>query len=209
MALYQFRLPDVGEGVAEAEITVWHVKAGDRVREDQSLVDVMTDKATVDMTSPVDGVVTAIHGEVGTMLPVGAVLVELEIEEAAAPDALVEVSPDPVEAPSPATPPVRPDFVPRDLSAPGTMPPAAPSTRRRARQAGIDLRDVPGSGPAGRITSHDLDAYVARGAAAPGSGEDRSAARNGVSETRIIGLRRKIAEKMQEAKRRIPHITYV
>ena len=82
MGLFQFRLPDVGEGVAEAEITVWHVKVGDVVREDQSLVDVMTDKATVDMTSPVDGVIKAIHGEVGAMVPVGSILVEFEVENA-------------------------------------------------------------------------------------------------------------------------------
>src|SRR4051794_16368661 len=85
MSLFQFRLPDIGEGVAEAEITVWHVKVGERVKEDQSLVDVMTDKATVDMTSPVDGVVAAIHGEVGAMVPVGSVLVEFEIEDGEVP----------------------------------------------------------------------------------------------------------------------------
>ncbi|MDH7637637.1 dihydrolipoamide acetyltransferase family protein [Sphingomonas oryzagri] len=205
MGLYQFRLPDVGEGVAEAEVTVWHVKPGDVVKEDQSLVDVMTDKATVDMTSPVDGVVTAIHGVVGAMMPVGSVLVELEVT----PEAATEPTPVAVSEPLATTVAASASapssgFVPRAPSA-DLMPAAAPSTRRRAKQAGIDLRDVPGSGSGGRITSHDLDAILAQRQAPPSS----VAPRTDVHETRIIGLRRKIAEKMQEAKRRIPHIAYV
>ncbi len=197
MGLYQFRLPDIGEGVAEAEITVWHVKVGDRVSEDQSLVDVMTDKATVDMTSPVDGVVTAIHGELGTSVPVGSVLVELEVEDKA-------------EAVATPSAPSQPDTSP-PTKAPmpsGPAPVAAPSTRRRAKQAGIDLKDVPSSSPTGRVTSHDLDTYLER--RRPTSVRaDRYARRDGVTDTRIIGLRRKIADKMQDAKRRIPHISYV
>jgi 2-oxoisovalerate dehydrogenase E2 component (dihydrolipoyl transacylase) len=211
MGLYQFRLPDVGEGVAEAEITVWHVKVGDSVQEDQSLVDVMTDKATVDMTSPVDGVVRAIHGEVGAMVPVGSVLVELDIGGAeAAPEA-----PAPESTPEAARPieqaawPTGDAFVPRQESAGHAAPLAAPSTRRRAKQAGVALEDVTGTGPAGRILPTDLDAFIAQGAAAPAPRDTRYAARDRVTETRIVGLRRKIAEKMQEAKRRIPHITYV
>jgi 2-oxoisovalerate dehydrogenase E2 component (dihydrolipoyl transacylase) len=218
MGLYQFRLPDIGEGVAEAEITVWHVKVGDTVKEDQSLVDVMTDKATVDMTSPVDGVIRAIHGEIGSLMPVGSVLVEFDIGDiaevesaavltgrAAAPEKLPDIPPittaQRVATVSPAP------FVPRPETSLGVTPAAAPSTRRRAKQAGIDLRDIPAGGPGGRITSHDLDAYLAR-KAAPASGADLLA-RTGITDTRIIGLRRKIAEKMQEAKRRIPHIAYI
>jgi 2-oxoisovalerate dehydrogenase E2 component (dihydrolipoyl transacylase) len=194
MALYQFRLPDVGEGVAEAEISVWHVKPGDVVKEDESLVDVMTDKATVDMTSPVDGVVKAVHGEIGARMPVGSVLVELEI--AGEGDA-----PAPPQAGMPSAKASQERVSMHD------MPAAAPSTRRRAKRAGIDLRDVRGSGPGGRITSHDMDAHLTRSAST--TAEYRPAARTGVHETRIIGLRRKIAEKMQDAKRRIPHIAYV
>lgn len=217
MGSYHFRLPDVGEGVAEAEIVIWHVKPGDTIKEDQSLVDVMTDKATVDMTSPVDGIVTAIHGEIGSMLPVGSVLVELEVEgegnvsateeerPAAAPPAPTS-APAKVPAPAagfsvakPATPSVRKA---------GETAFAAPATRRRAFDLGIPLQYVASSGPGGRITSDDLDAYIASGGqiAATAGG---LTPKTGIEDTRIIGLRRKIAEKMQDAKRRIPHIAYV
>ncbi|CAN5309877.1 dihydrolipoamide acetyltransferase family protein [soil metagenome] len=224
MGLYLFRLPDVGEGVAEAEIVAWLVKVGDVVEEDQNLAEVMTDKATVEISSPVAGVVTAIHGEVGGMLPVGAVLVEFESEAgsdvaaalapvaAAAPP--VEVAPAPAPEISVAAAPVRPAplaSAPRAASsgrAAGEAPLAAPSTRRRALDLGVSLIQVPGSGPAGRITPDDLDAFLASDGKAASAGSSL-VARDGVNDTRIIGLRRKIAEKMQEAKRRIPHINYV
>ncbi len=223
MGHYHFRLPDVGEGVAEAEIVVWHVKVGDTVREDQSLVDVMTDKATVDMTSPVDGVVIAVHGEIGSMLAVGAVLVELEVDGpgnvsaepatatvparevalAAPPTAVVAPAPKPLPIPERAQAATS-RAVPRRF---GEAPFAAPATRRRAYELGIPLQFVTGAGPGGRVLPEDLDAYIASGGRAPsGSGPIE---KQGVSDTRIIGLRRKIAEKMQDAKRRIPHIAYV
>lgn len=233
MGLYHFHLPDVGEGVAEAEIIVWHVKPGERISEDQNLVDVMTDKATVEMTSPVDGVVLAVHGEVGAMMPVGSVLVELEVEGAGnvAADAVAE---KPAEAPekaaksiAPPLPKVEPSPAVTSAPAPavavpaasfsvsagrartvGEAPFAAPATRRRAHELGIPLQFVPGTGPGGRILSADLDAYVAAGGASGGAASV-ARERTGVTEERILGLRRKIAEKMQEAKRRIPHIAYV
>jgi 2-oxoisovalerate dehydrogenase E2 component (dihydrolipoyl transacylase) len=203
MGRYLFRLPDVGEGVAEAEIVMWHVAVGDTIKEDQSLVDVMTDKATVDMTSPVDGVVKAIHGEIGAMLPVGSVLVELEVEGAGNAEveaAVVEAAPEPVAIEPIVEAPVASPVVARE-------PLAAPATRRRAQEAGVALHQVPGTGPNGRITRNDLEAYIA-GGSAPAK-RSSGVARTGVHETRVIGLRRKIAEKMQEAKRRIPHIAYV
>ena len=216
MGLYQFHLPDIGEGVAEAEITVWHVKVGDLVKEDQSLVDVMTDKATVDMTSPVDGVIKAIHGEVGAMMPVGSVLVEFEVENAGGEDPVAASVPSPAEPEAQrrvvppaiaAAPAAQAARAPREASIDRPVPAASPSTRRRAKQAGIDLRDIPSELGGGRITSHDLDAYLAHQS---GAGADTLlVARTGISETRIIGLRRRIAEKMQEAKRRIPHIAYI
>ena len=216
MGLYQFHLPDIGEGVAEAEITVWHVKVGDLVKEDQSLVDVMTDKATVDMTSPVDGVIKAIHGEVGAMMPVGSVLVEFEVENAGGEDPVAASVPSPAEPEAQrrvvppaiaAAPAAQAASAPREASIDRPVPAASPSTRRRAKQAGIDLRDIPSELGGGRITSHDLDAYLAHQS---GAGADTLlVARTGISETRIIGLRRRIAEKMQEAKRRIPHIAYI
>lgn len=233
MGRYLFRLPDVGEGVAEAEIVVWHVKPGDAVKEDQSLVDVMTDKATVDMTSPVDGVVTAIHGDIGSMLPVGSVLVELEVEGEG--NAAVEEGRDALSAPfeaskEPTTAPVQraappelapsnsteaPKPAPKSVPQPalprrttGDTPLASPATRRRAFDLGIPLQFVVGTGPGGRITADDLNAFIKSGEPTP-SADSRYAIRDGIEDTRIIGLRRKIAEKMQDAKRRIPHITYV
>lgn len=237
MGLYHFRLPDVGEGVAEAEVVVWHVKPGDAVKEDQSLVDVMTDKATVDMTSPVDGTVIAIHGTVGEMKAVGTVLIELEVEGAgnvsagtvapAAHASAVAEAPVATPAPTPqvipaAAPAPKADPAPRlaatapsSRNAPafttravGDAPLAAPATRRRAHDLGIPLQFVPGSGPGGRITPEDLDAYVASGGAG-GGGDPRYVTREGIDDTQIIGMRRRIAEKMQDAKRRIPHIAYV
>jgi len=220
MGLYLFRLPDVGEGVAEAEVVAWYVKPGDRIEEDQTLVDVMTDKATVDITSPVGGVVTAIHGELGAMAPVGSVLVEIEVEGAGtdaspaeAPAAPVQPAraetPAPQAPPSeaPASPPVPPPAAPANR-APDDAPLAAPATRARAHALGIPLQNVPGTGPAGRITPGDLDAFIA-GANAPTVAGPRYAERSGTTEVRVIGLRRRIAENMQQSKRRIPHFGYV
>ncbi|SEJ98522.1 branched-chain alpha-keto acid dehydrogenase E2 component [Sphingobium sp. AP50] len=225
MGLYHFRLPDIGEGVAEAEVVIWHVKVGDAVREDQSLVDVMTDKATVDLTSPVDGTVLAVHGEIGGMMPVGSIIVEMEVEgegnvaagasqparTAARPPEEEKREEAPASPPPPApvavqsTPaPIKRATSRRDFE---TAPFAAPATRRRARELGIPLQFVPGNGPGGRILQEDLDAYVASGGQ-PAAGH-ALVERHGVGEQKIIGLRRKIAEKMQDAKRRIPHIAYV
>ncbi|HEX8570446.1 MAG TPA: 2-oxo acid dehydrogenase subunit E2 [Caulobacteraceae bacterium] len=233
---YAFKLPDVGEGTAEAELVAWHVKAGDTVAEDQPLAEVMTDKATVELTSPVAGTVVSTHGDVGAMAAVGSVLVRLQVEGAGnvqggaapapaakpaapAPAPKAEAKPSapaakPAAAPAPskAAPAAQPAFATR---AAGTKPLASPAVRKRAHDLGIELQFVPGSGPAGRIQHEDLDAFVSSGgrgaAASAGGGGGRSslyAQRTDVEEVRVIGLRRKIAEKMQESKRRIPHFMY-
>jgi len=193
MARYVFRLPDIGEGVAEAEIAAWHVKVGDVVGEEQALADVLTDKATVEMTAPVAGRVLAIHGDVGEMLAVGAPLAEFETGEtavAAEEEAEAPAAPPPEAPPPPATD--RPSVL------------AAPATRAKAAAAGVALEGVQGSGPGGRITPADLDRHVrAQAGAAPTAPSD------GVEEIRIVGLRRQIAERMLEAKRTIPHFGYV
>ena len=221
MNQYHFRLPDIGEGVAEAEIVAWHVKVGDIVKEDQNLVDVMTDKATVDISAPVAGKVTAIHGDVGTLARVGGVLVEFETDSPSnVGDAPVAAPAPKAEAPKPAAAPVAKTepvkaAAPAKAASPTSRPQAglnrspfaAPATRKRAHELGIPLQFVPGTGAGGRILPQDLDAYVEHGPSAPGAAGFQ--VREGVQETKIIGLRRKIAEKMQEAKRRIPHITYV
>jgi len=222
MGVYQFRLPDVGEGTAEAEIVAWHVKVGDVVHEDQNLVDVMTDKATVEMPVPIGGKVLALHGEPGDMAAVGAVLVEIEVEgegnaraakpAAAAPVAVKasEPKPAPVAAPAATTAP-KPVAAPQPVAVQRTMtggkPLASPAVRARADELGIKLQYVPGTGPAGRITHSDLDTYAQSGGRA--SAHSAYVARDGVDEVKVIGLRRRIAEKMLESKRRIPHYAYI
>jgi len=214
MGTYKFRLPDIGEGVAEAEVTAWHVKPGDVIEEDAPLCDVMTDKATVDMTSPVGGTVRAICGNVGDMVPVGSVLVELEIEgegeaadEAPAPATrsgeTAEASAPPAAPVAPAATPApkRPAPAPTE-SATATFPLAAPATRRKAAKLGLDLARIPGTGRNGRVTPEDIEHYL-------GGGDPRYEVRGGVEEIKVIGLRRKISERMEETWRRIPHITYV
>ena len=226
---YVFKLPDVGEGTAEAELVGWHVKVGDAVEEDQILADVMTDKATVEITSPVAGVVVALHGEPGKASPVGGPLVSFMVEgrgnvaasETPAPSAAKSAenstTPSPAISKTPATiskTPTTAKSVPALTGrAAGERPLASPAVRNRARDLGVDLTFVPGSGPAGRITHEDLDGFIARGGsqpvAAPSGGGSTYARAEGTTEVRIIGLRRKIAEKMAESVRRIPHITYV
>ncbi|HUO94020.1 MAG TPA: dihydrolipoamide acetyltransferase family protein [Rhizomicrobium sp.] len=229
MGRYVFKLPDVGEGTAEAEIVAWHVAVGDHVHEDQNLVDVMTDKATVEMTSPVSGKVISLNGNPGDMAAVGAPLVELEIEgagnvKANGHEAAAKAAPKPAPA-EPAKAPLAKAEEPKKQAAaktetrpatvarvPGTKPLASPSVRARADELGIKLQFVPGTGPAGRISHADLDAYALAGGGGAGgipSPIRTYAKRDGVDEIKVIGLRRKIAEKMQESKRRIPHFAYV
>lgn len=221
MAERVVKLPDVGEGIAEAELVEWHVKVGDIVREDATLGAVMTDKATVEIPSPADGEVLWLAGEVGERLAIGSDFVRLKVDAKAGPSH--ETKPEP-SRPAPTLPDddggsatLSPADEPADVTphrprepAPvvaGERPLAAPAVRLRAREAGIDLRQVSGSGPAGRITHGDLDAYLAVGpAAAPTS---RRQAKTAVEDVRIVGLRRRIAEKMSLASARIPHITYV
>ncbi|MFK4058536.1 2-oxo acid dehydrogenase subunit E2 [Brevundimonas sp. NPDC046655] len=226
-ANYVFKLPDVGEGTAEAELVGWHVKVGDAVEEDQILADIMTDKATVEITSPINGVVVALHGEAGQQIAVGGPLVSFKVEGAGnvaaapaatpapAPAAKAEkAAPAPVAKAAPAAPKADAKPVPALTGRrPGERPLASPAVRNRARDLGVDLVIVPGTGPAGRIEHADLDAYVARGGSLPaatgGTASSTYARAEGTTETKIIGLRRKIAEKMAESVRRIPHITYV
>ncbi|MDE2133383.1 MAG: 2-oxo acid dehydrogenase subunit E2 [Alphaproteobacteria bacterium] len=202
MGRYVFKLPDVGEGTTDAEIVAWHVKVGDTVKEEQDLVDVMTDKATVEMTCPVAGKIVALHGELGQKTAVGAPLVELEVDGAG--NIAGNGKAVPVAETKPAAKnaePVPPE--PRIAAAAKGKPLASPAVRQRARALGIELSSVPGRGPEERITHADLDSFIMGGNAL------RAAARDGVEDVKVIGLRRKIAEKMQESKRRIPHYTYV
>jgi 2-oxoisovalerate dehydrogenase E2 component (dihydrolipoyl transacylase) len=240
MARYEFKLPDIGEGIAEAEIVAWHVKVGDEIKEDQQIADMMTDKATVEMESPVAGKVLELAGEVGDQVAIGSVLAVIETEgadRAAEPvadskderplgDGAVEATPEQAEE-IPVTKvvgevkPVRPEPV-EGLSSPtvaqekdsastssarmaGAHVLASPAVRARARDLGIDLSQVKTAGD--RIRHSDLDSYLLyNGGSVPARGT--SAARP--DETiKVVGLRRKIAENMAEANRRIQHFTLV
>jgi 2-oxoisovalerate dehydrogenase E2 component (dihydrolipoyl transacylase) len=220
MGIHVIKMPDLGEGIAEVEVVAWRVQPGDAVVEDQVLADVMTDKATVEIPSPVHGTVLALGGALGQALAVGAELIRLEVDgggnaQAAAPVKVAAApKPEPTAAPSqPAPAPVAVMAAPAAAAtgqpsrAAGDKPLAPPAVRQRAWDLGIDLQYVFGSGPAGRISHADLDAYVARGQS--GGASARYAPLQGETAVPLIGLRRKIAEKMQDAKRRIPHFTYV
>jgi 2-oxoisovalerate dehydrogenase E2 component (dihydrolipoyl transacylase) len=232
MGIHVIKMPDIGEGIAEVELVEWHVQPGDAVVEDQVLADVMTDKATVEIPSPVHGKVISLGGKVGDVMGVGTELIRLEVEgagnvAAGAPPVTGRTSVPPAAAPAPPAaspptatepapgppPPSTPKRTPAPLAgpvmrAPGEKPVASPAVRRRAWELGVELQFVPGSGEAGRILHEDLDAYVAGRTSARPAGA-RYVERHDEEQVPVIGLRRKIAQKMQEAKRRIPHFTYV
>jgi 2-oxoisovalerate dehydrogenase E2 component (dihydrolipoyl transacylase) len=220
MAKFIFNMPDVGEGVAEAEIVAWHVEVGDRVAEDQHLVDVMTDKATIDIESPVAGIITARAGEVGDTIAIGAMLVEIETQgelpeiEATVGQAEGEMLPAPAPLPlASADGEVDTAAAPEAAPAPPAPSPkegakkvlASPAVRQRARELGIDLAQVKPSED-GRIRHRDLDAFLAYNAA----GGFGAASQVRADETiKVIGLRKRIAQNMAAAKRHIPHFAYV
>jgi 2-oxoisovalerate dehydrogenase E2 component (dihydrolipoyl transacylase) len=233
MGMHVIKMPDIGEGIAEVELVAWRVQPGDAVQEDQILADVMTDKATVEIPSPVVGTVVSLGGKVGEQMAVGAELIRIEVEgagnlregPAAAPAARQQ---PPVPAPKKPEPAVAAPAVTHEAPrartearaapapaqvphrAPDEKPIASPAVRRRAWELGVELRFVHGSGPAGRILHEDLDAYLAsRGQPAGGHGGTSYAERHDEEAIPVIGLRRRIAQKMQEAKRRIPHFSYV
>jgi len=230
MARFEFKLPDIGEGIAEAEIVAWHVKVGDEIAEDQQIADMMTDKATVEMESPVAGKVIELAGEVGDQVPIGSVLAVIETEganrteqpvddsrdERPLGDGSVEATPEmakeipvtaaDVEAERPAPPPqlrVEPEVAKKEPSSGHVL--ASPAVRARARDLGIHLAQVKTASD--RIRHSDLDAYLLYSG---GSVSTRGIGAARPDETiKVVGLRRKIAENMQEAKRRIPHFTLV
>ncbi|MBN9075484.1 MAG: branched-chain alpha-keto acid dehydrogenase subunit E2 [Rhizobiales bacterium 65-79] len=251
------KLPDVGEGVAEAELVEWHVRVGDLVREDQVLAAVMTDKATVEIPAPSDGEIVWLGAEIGDTVAVGSPLVRMQVageggdepeakaaetgqEDDLTPEGLEQSRKNPAHPARTSSSPPSPRRGEEEPAAPrrplspggenasgservrgrnvtsrpgatprheGQKPIASPAVRLRAREAGIDLRQVPGTGPAGRITHEDIEAFFAHG---PGQARGRGLSPDSsVEDVRIVGLRRRIAEKMALAKSRIPHITYV
>jgi 2-oxoisovalerate dehydrogenase E2 component (dihydrolipoyl transacylase) len=247
MGIHIIKMPDIGEGIAEVELVGWHVKVGDTVAEDQPLADVMTDKATVEIPSPVVGKVVALGGDVGQVMAVGGELIRLEVEGegnvragSAAPQ---KAAPAAADAPAPAKQdgaakaaaggiagqiaasvsqpaspaPAKPQAASRPAAAApvvarqaGDKPLASPAVRKRAWDLGVELRYVQGSGPAGRVMHEDLDAYLqSQGSGSAARGGSAYVQRNDEEAVPVIGLRRKIAQKMAESKRRIPHFSYV
>jgi len=247
MGIHTVRLPDVGEGIAEAELVEWHVKVGDVVKEDDVLAAVMTDKAAVEVPSAVSGTVTWLGGEIGDLIPVGERLIQLTVEgegndtedatkatdqktksttqskpvvsdsvsvkeqqeaqstneSAQSSDALISAQP----STKPSKHGSRTSSEDRRTTR-GSKPLAAPSVRARAKEEGLDLRNVPGSGSAGRISHQDLSDFIKNGGA--GSKRGLAGTKNtSVRDIKVIGMRRKIAEKMALSKSRIPHITIV
>ena len=230
MGTHVIKMPDIGEGIAQVELVEWFVKVGDTVTEDQVVADVMTDKATVEIPSPVSGKVLALGGQPGEVMAVGSELIRIEVEgagnyqegagkpavaatpaEPVAPAAQVpEVNQQPVAAPAAATSTSTAQrsttIVPREAN---ERPLASPAVRKRALDAGIELRYVHGSGPAGRILHEDLDAFLTQPSASTAAGPASYGKRSDTEQVPVIGLRRKIAQRMQDAKRRVAHFSYV
>jgi len=203
MSEYVFKLPDLGEGTVESEIGEWFIKVGDQVAEEDVVGTMMTDKAAVELSSPISGKVVKLAGEPGDIVAVGAALVVFDVNgEAPAGSRPVEAEPEP------ATP--EPEPAPAATRQARVM--TSPAVRRRAKEAGIDLHDVPGTGPGGRVTRKDYEAYVADSAVADrplGRAPTSAPSRLETKEIKVIGLRRIIAERMATATREIPHFTYV
>jgi 2-oxoisovalerate dehydrogenase E2 component (dihydrolipoyl transacylase) len=221
MSRFVFKLPDLGEGTVSAEIVEWKVKIGDHVHEDQVIAEVMTEKAAVEVPAPVSGTVVALTGQPGDMVAVGSELIVFDTAggaakapAAAAPASAVPsaAATVPAAAPAPAAAEVAAPSA-GAAKAPGGRVMASPATRRRALEAGIDLAQVAGSGPGGRIQPEDLDRALAAAPAARGPAQAAAAAapavRTGTDEIKVIGVRRVIAQRMTEAKRNIPHFAYV
>jgi len=229
MSRYSFKLPDIGEGIAEAEIVAWYVKVGDMIAEDDPLCDMMTDKATVEMTAPVAGKIVEVAGEVGDNIAIGSILAVFETEGEAVAEPVVEVAPNEVaevvkpdptpepsplvgegrergheskaDAPSPAAPTPLPSPLPQGEREYKRIL-ASPAVRERAKNLGIDLAQVKAEGD--RIRHADLDSFLTYNQGYRASGAARAD-----EQIKVVGLRRRIAENMQASKRHIPHFTYV
>ncbi|MET0846274.1 MAG: dihydrolipoamide acetyltransferase family protein [Pseudomonas sp.] len=223
MGTHVIKMPDIGEGIAEVELSEWHVKVGDMVVEDQILADVMTDKAMVDIPSPVHGKVIALGGQPGEVMAVGSILISIEVEGAgnvkesaqpapvkeapvAATKAEAVVASKPVAAAAPRAAVCQGPMVAR---AADERPLASPAVRKHALDLGIQLRLVRGTGPAGRVLHEDLDAYLAQGQQPQSTVAAAYAQRNDEEQIQVIGMRRKIAQRMQDATQRAAHFSYV
>jgi len=224
MGTHVIKMPDIGEGIAEVELSVWHVKVGDMVVEDQVLADVMTDKAMVDIPSPVNGKVIALGGVPGEVMAVGSILISIEVEGAG--NVKESAQPAPVKEAPVAAPKVAAVVESKPVAAAAARPAAvcqgpmvareaderplaSPAVRKHALDLGIQLRLVRGTGPAGRVLHEDLDAYLAQGQQPQSTAAAAYAQRNDEEQIPVIGMRRKIAQRMQDATQRAAHFSYV
>ena len=229
MGTHVIKMPDIGEGIAEVELSVWHVKVGDMVVEDQVLADVMTDKAMVDIPSPVHGKVISLGGQPGEVMAVGSILISIEVEGAGnykepahkeSPQPIAAAKEAPVAAPAKVEPVV--ERKPAASARPAAVcqgpmvgreaderPLASPAVRKHALDLGIQLRLVRGTGPAGRVLHEDLDAYLAQGQTNASNAPAAYAQRTDEQQIPVIGMRRKIAQRMQDATQRAAHFSYV
>ncbi|WP_251961726.1 dihydrolipoamide acetyltransferase family protein [Pseudomonas sp. Marseille-Q5299] len=223
MGTHVIKMPDIGEGIAQVELVEWFVKVGDVIAEDQVVADVMTDKATVEIPSPVSGKVLALGGQPGEVMAVGSELIRIEVEGSGNHVDVPQAKP--VEAPAaPAAAKAEPRVEAQPVASPAVSahtaapivarqadekPLASPAVRKRALDAGIELRYVHGSGPAGRILHEDLDAFISKPQSPAGQAPGGYAKRTDSEQVQVIGLRRKIAQRMQDAKRRVAHFSYV
>ena len=213
MGTHEFKLPDIGEGVVEGEIVAWHVNVGDIVKEDDPIMDVMTDKATVSIPSPVDGEVISISGEAGDTIAVGNVCIVFsasgEDDTADSPEVANEEVPEKVEEKK------------IEAVSPGKRVLASPAVRKMARESGLELSDIRGTGPAGRVSKEDIEAHMSSepvSAESPAEVvadieevktiEQQVSKKSGTTEIPVIGLRRKIADQMSKSKTNIPHFSY-
>ena len=218
MGTYSFKLPDLGEGIVESEISAWHVQPGDQVQEDQLIAEVMTDKAVVEITAPVTGTVVALAGKAGDVVKVGRELIRFEVQgpgnlsAESGLDPKLKLAPEPEPEPTVTITRSSGTFASIKSSASVTDNSVAlphrrvltsPSLRRQAREANIDLSLVPGSGPEGRITQEDMDAYL------NATRSSKSPKRHGSRLINIQGLRRVIARKIQQSAQQIPHYSYI
>jgi 2-oxoisovalerate dehydrogenase E2 component (dihydrolipoyl transacylase) len=223
MGTHVIKMPDIGEGIAQVELVEWFVKVGDMIAEDQVVADVMTDKATVEIPSPVSGKVLALGGQPGEVMAVGSELIRIEVEgsgnhvdvpqakQIETPAAPAAAKPEPQKDVKPAAyqAPANHEAAPIVPRQPSDKPLASPAVRKRALDTGIELRYVHGSGPAGRILHEDLDAFMSKPQSAAGQAPSGYAKRSDSEQVPVIGLRRKIAQRMQDAKRRVAHFSYV
>ena len=222
MGKFTFNLPDIGEGIAEAEIVAWHVKVGDSISEDQPIADMMTDKATVEMESPVSGVVTKVAGEAGDVIAIGSMLIEIEtatdVNDVSGDAPVAAVEPEQfavVEDEIPHAPAPKTQQPLTDVKSPKTTEnhtennvlsvTASPAVRARAKDLGVDLTDVKTVG--GHVRHADLDAFLSYGSSQ--GYRASSTAKREDEAIKVIGMRRRIADNMAASKRHIPHFTYV